>query len=168
MCVCATGVYSLLFLYLLLTMSTFLLNWVNKRPSDCAETENRKKKLALESAETVVENVESPTERTEHIPICWNKSQYDNFKLSYDWLLVENQKLGCAVCKKIMHLGLFGEKNLRISKPWQECSVVSNGKTKDSQMSSLRKKIHEHKNSDAHIKAAEIVQQSEKKQIEKI
>jgi len=30
-------------------------------------------------------------------------------------------------------------------------------------MSSLRKKIHEHKNSEAHIKATNILQQSEKK-----
>jgi hypothetical protein len=37
-------------------------------------------------------------------------------------------------------LGFFGEKNSRISKPWQECSIELNGQTKDSQMSSLRKK----------------------------
>jgi len=50
------------------------------------------------------------------------------------------------------------KKNVRISKPWKECSIESNGQTKDSQMSSLRKKIHEHKNSEA----TNILQQSEK------
>lgn len=143
-------------------MSSFLLNWVNKRPNDSLETENPNKKVALEHPETVVENVES-SDCDVHIPTCWNKSQYDGFKLSYNWLIVQNKKLGCSVCKQITQLGIFGEKNLRISKPWQECSIESNGQTKDSQMSSLRKKIHEHKNSEAHIKATNILQQSEKK-----
>jgi len=40
-------------------MSSFLLNWVNKRPNDSLEIENPNKKVALEHPETVVENVES-------------------------------------------------------------------------------------------------------------
>lgn len=138
-----------------------MLNWVNKRLSDCSETEKPNKKVAIKSTKIVVENVES-SDCDAHIPTCWNKSQYNGFKSSYNWLIVENKKLGGAVCKKLTQLGLFGEKNLHISKPWQECSIESNGKTKDSQMSSLRKKIHEHKNSDSHIKATDILQQSEK------
>lgn len=134
-------------------MSSFLLNWVNKRPNDCPEREKPNKKVASEVA---IENVES-SDCDENIPTCWNKNQYSGFKLSYNWLITENKKLGSVVCKKITQLGLFGEKNLRISKPWQECSIESNGKTKDSPMSSLRKKIHEHKNSDGHIKATDIL-----------
>jgi len=111
----------------------------------------------------VIENVEN-SDYDVHIPTCWNKSQYDGFKLSYNWLIIENKKLGCTVCKKIRQLGLFGEKNVRISKAWQECSIESNGQTKDSQMSSLgTKKIHDHKNSESHIKATNILQESEKK-----
>ena len=108
-------------------MNWFLLNWVNKRPNNSSETEKPNKK-----------NVES-SNCDVHIPTCWNKSQYDGFKLSYNWLIVKNKKLGYTVCKKITRLGLFGEKNLRISKPWQKCSIKSNGQTKDFQMCSLRK-----------------------------
>lgn len=50
-------------------MSSFLLNWVNKRPNDSLETENPNKKVALEHPETVVENVES-SDCDVHIPLA--------------------------------------------------------------------------------------------------
>lgn len=54
-------------------MSSFLLNWVNKRPSDCSETEKSKTKVALKFTEMAIENVES-SDCDSHIPTCWNKS----------------------------------------------------------------------------------------------
>lgn len=164
MCVirCATYVHVNSYNIILFNMSSFLLNWVNKRPSNSTAIEKPAKKIAVESNEDFKnESLDSD------IPTCWNKIQCDNFKTTNNWLIVENKKLGCEICKKIKHLGISAEKNLRISKAWQECSIESNGNTKDSQMSSLRKKIFEHKNSDAHIKATEISQQSKKQQIEK-
>jgi len=72
------------------------------------------------------------------------------------------------ICKNITNLGLsVVDKTLRFSKPWQDCSIISNGKSKESQMSSLRKKIFEHKKSDAHLRAVELHKQSKEKQIEK-
>lgn len=40
-------------------MSSFLLNWANKRLNDSSETEKPNKKVVLEYPETVVENVEN-------------------------------------------------------------------------------------------------------------
>lgn len=72
------------------------------------------------------------------------------------------------ICKNVTNLGLsVVDKTLRFSKPWQDCSIISNGKSKETQMSSLRKKIFEHKKSDAHLKAVDIHKQSKEKQIEK-
>lgn len=88
-------------------MSSFLLNWVNKRP--IAQKQKSLKKVALKYTDIVVENVES-SDCDAHIPTCWNKSLYNGLKSSYNWLIVENKKLGCVVYKKIIQLGLFGEK----------------------------------------------------------
>lgn len=70
-----------------------------KTPSNSSETKMPNKKVALESTEMAIENVEC-SDCDVHIPTCWNISQYDSFKLLYDWLIVENKNLGCPVCKK--------------------------------------------------------------------
>lgn len=96
-------------------MSSFLLNWINKHPSNPIEIEKPAKRIAVESVNKKLKNYESPNS---DIPICWNKSQCKNFKLSNNWLIVENKKLGCGICKRIKHLGESAEKNLSISKTW--------------------------------------------------
>jgi len=106
--------------------------------------------------------------KTSDLPECWNKGQYENFKTVNDRLVVKNKALGFLICKNITNLGLsVVDKTLRFSKPWQDCSIISNGKSKESQMSSLRIKIFEHKTSDAHLRAVELHKQSKEKQIEK-
>lgn len=67
------------------------------------------------------------------------------------WIIVENGGLGCLVCRKVKDLGVLGDKNLRLSKVWQNCTVVPNGKTADSLQSSLRKK-YMNTNTVMHIK----------------
>lgn len=78
---------------------------------------------------------------TSDLPNCWTKGQCENFKTINEWLVFKNKALGCLICKNITNLGLFVvDKTLRFSKPWQDCSIISNGKSKETQMSSLRKK----------------------------
>jgi hypothetical protein len=88
-------------------MSSFLLNLVNKHPNNSSETEKSSKKVALEYPQTVVENVES-FDCDIRIPTYWNRSQYDGFKLSYNWLFVENKKLGCTQWRSQGGEGLRG------------------------------------------------------------
>lgn len=153
-------------------MSSSLLNWVNKRSKSNDECDNlSNKKLCVES-EHILSNKESnkniELHETSDLPECWNKGQYENFKTVNEWLVVKNKALGCLICKNITNLGLsVVDKTLRFSKPWQDCSIISNGNSKETQMSSLRKKIFEHKKSDAHLRAVELHKQSKEKQIEK-
>lgn len=152
-------------------MSSSLLNWVNKRSKSNDECNNSSnKKLCVES-EHILSNKESnknmELQETSDLPECWNKGQYENFKTVNEWLVVKNKALGCLICKNITNLGLsVVDKTLRFSKPWQDCSIISNGNSKETQMSSLRKKIFEHKKSDAHLRAVELHKQSKEKQIE--
>ena len=49
-----------------------------------------------------------------------------------------------------------------ISARWAEGNVTSCGSTREAQLSSLRKKIHEHKNSQAHKEAINIFETAKK------
>jgi len=56
---------------------------------------------------------------------------FDGFKLSYNWLIVEN-KVRLYYMQKNNKIRIIWLKNLRISKPRQECSIESNRQTKNS------------------------------------
>lgn len=140
-----------------------LLNWIKKRTSESEGTQ------PIESTckkNKVDEHVESPSTSSqtipEDIPDCWNLNQLKSFQTDYKWLIVKNKLLGCAVCHKVGTLATFREKNIRLSKVWQDAAVAANGSTKESQQSSLRKKIFEHKNSEAHVIASNIIEQQER------
>lgn len=150
-----------------------LENWLKKRPHKPDETSPiSNKKTVLEKDYQNLPSTSGPSKVDEnsdiikHIPACWNVSQYQAFKENNDWLIVENKALGCLVCGKVDSFAIHSDKNKRVSKPWQECSVTENGKTRESQQSSLRKKIFEHKHSEAHKKAIEILEHAKKKTIE--
>lgn len=69
------------------------------------------------------------------------------------------------ICKNIINLGLYVvNKTLRFPKPWQDCSIISNGKSKKNPKVLFERKKFEHKKSDAHV---EIHEQSKEKQIKK-
>lgn len=101
----------------------------------------------------------------DELPHFLTEEKQKRLKENNNWLIVKKDGLGCMVCQKVQDLGVLSDKNLRLSKVWQKCSVVPNGKTAESIQSSLRKKIYEHKNSDAHKKASEILEKSTKKEI---
>lgn len=74
-------------------------------------------------------NMSQSTISTEDIPSCWSASQCEMFKTGNEWLIGKNKVLGCLVCKKIQTFCATSEKNLRISKAWQECTVTENDMT---------------------------------------
>ncbi|KAE9523797.1 hypothetical protein AGLY_015857 [Aphis glycines] len=88
-------------------MSSFLINWVQKRPNGDFFT-NKKKcvKLTVQPNEETTGNVEN--------------TEKENEKKT-----IKNKSLGCLVCKCITNLGLSFDQNLRLSKPWQDFSIIS-------------------------------------------
>jgi hypothetical protein len=161
-------------------MDAFLINWVKKSEKRQANTEletdnscssSKKPRIKEEVVSKIV--LETPVlndinceDADFDLPVCWNKTQANNFQSANDWLIIKNKSLGCRVCKEIKTLGAYADKNLRLSTVWQDCLVQPNCTTKESQQSSLRKKIFEHKKSEAHNKALEISTQLKKKEID--
>ena len=73
-----------------------------------------------------------------------------------------NGKIGCTSCREVNNLGMIASRGVIISARWAECNVTSCGSTREAQLSSLRKKIHEHKNSQAHKGAINILETAKK------
>lgn len=90
------------------------------------------------------------------IPNCWSHSQYMYFKTANPWLTVANGRLGCSACKNIKGLGVKATQGVQLSVEWMECRVSHHGLTVIAQKDSLRKKIHAHKISKAHMQAIEV------------
>lgn len=145
-------------------------NKVHNVENDTVPTLTKKLKLDTEakSAERRSESEIQDKDKDDELEVLQllTKEQLEKLKSNHSWLVVEKKGFGCSVCKQVNNLGIFADKNLRISKVWVDCSVFYNGTTKESQQSSLRKKIYEHRNSDAHNKATEIVEKSTKKSID--
>lgn len=101
------------------------------------------------------------------IPGCWTRDQLQNFKMKYKWLVVSNKALGCSTCRSVQGLSAHKSKGMKLSPEWITISVVSYGSTKEKQQMSLRKKISEHKESNCHKKAIEIIQNRHEGAIER-
>jgi len=69
-----------------------------------------------------------------------------------------NGKIGCASCHEVNNFRMRASRDVIISARWAEGNVTSCGSTREAQLSSLRKKIHEHKNSPAHKEAINILE----------
>ena len=69
----------------------------------------------------------------------------------YPWLLCKNGKLGCDFCVSAKGLGPHRTRGLYLSPEWQTTNVTYNGLSQKAKLSSLRKKIFKHLNSDAHV-----------------
>uniref|UniRef100_A0A8C8RZV8 E3 SUMO-protein ligase KIAA1586-like n=1 Tax=Pelusios castaneus TaxID=367368 RepID=A0A8C8RZV8_9SAUR len=92
-------------------------------------------------------------------PECWTTEQYIKFKKDNNWLFVASGKLGCIVCRDVANMGhakLSGCK-MTLSDPWVGGAIRPYGVTKSAQQTSLRKKIHDHRTSNAHNAAAKVL-----------
>ena len=95
-------------------------------------------------------------------PLIWNKQQYEEFKRKNSCMYAINGKIGCTSCREVHTLGMRASRGVIISARWAEDNVTSCGSTREAQLSSLRKKIHEHKNSQAHKEAINILETAKK------
>jgi hypothetical protein len=93
-------------------------------------------------------------------PAIWTAQQAEDFKSGNPWLMFSNGCMGCKTCKEVNHFGAFKRQGLKISDAWAACSVTFNGKQRQSQLSSLRKKIYEHAKGHSHTTAEELLKKS--------
>src|SRR4051812_20095327 len=88
----------------------------------------------------------------ENWPSCWSVSQCLKFKKDNSWLIVLNQKLGCNACRTVGMLR-NSQSQITVAAEWSECQIKPYGTSVHQQQMSLRKKIHQHKESKAHNSA---------------
>jgi len=83
----------------------------------------------------------SPDSDENKFPSIWTPKQADEFQKDHPWLLFSNGCLGCRTCKQVKNFGVFKTQGIKTSKRWLECCVTFNGKTRQTQLSSLRKRF---------------------------
>ena len=99
-------------------------------------------------------------------PDCWTSTQLLEKQKEYPWLIVNNKQIGCNICQEVSALGPESAVGVHISSEWAKSCVSEYGDTRKKQLLSLRKKIHDHKSSTAHIACTRILQTARKKTIE--
>uniref|UniRef100_A0A3P9I7V3 DUF4371 domain-containing protein n=1 Tax=Oryzias latipes TaxID=8090 RepID=A0A3P9I7V3_ORYLA len=95
-------------------------------------------------------------------PSIWTKEQYEQFKEKNEWIFAKNGMLGCQKCHTVKDLGVASSRGVNIAPNWVAGKICPSGHTRDVQLSSLRKKIHEHKNSAAHKEVVKILETAKK------
>lgn len=97
-------------------------------------------------------------------PSVWKNEQYEEFRRKNEWLYAHNGKLGCTPCHDVKHLGpgVQASRGVNITVQWAEGKICPNGKSREAQLSSLRKKIKDHRDSSAHNDAIKILETAKK------
>ncbi|KAF3840297.1 hypothetical protein F7725_019014, partial [Dissostichus mawsoni] len=95
-------------------------------------------------------------------PSIWKEEQYEQFKQKNEWMYAHNGRLGCTPCHDVKDLGVMASRGVNIAIQWADGKIIPAGQSRDVQLSSLRKKIREHKNSAAHNEAVKILQTANK------
>jgi len=81
---------------------------------------------------------------------------WENKLKTYPWLICGSGKIGCKICSNATNLGLLKAHGLKVSREWSTTSVDFSGRSRSTQLSSLRKKCFIHAKSQFHIKAEKI------------
>ncbi|KAJ4924371.1 hypothetical protein JOQ06_000611 [Pogonophryne albipinna] len=95
-------------------------------------------------------------------PSIWKEEQYEQFQQKNEWMYAHNGRLGCTPCHDVKDLGVMASRGVNIAIQWADGKIIPAGQSRDVQLSSLRKKIREHKNSAAHNEAVKILQTANK------
>lgn len=99
-------------------------------------------------------------------PDIWTLNIWHEKKTTYPWLVCKAGKLGCSTCSALSNLSVYKSPGVVISPEWSGCNVNYNGSNRKAQLSSLRKKIKEHKESEAHKRSVLIMKKSERGTLE--
>ena len=71
-------------------------------------------------------------------------------------------KVGYTPCREVNNFGVRASRGVNISTQWADGNVTFYGSTRTVQLSSLRKKIYEHRNSKAHQNAINVLETAKK------
>ena len=80
-------------------------------------------------------------------PLIWTEQQYEQ---KNSWIYAGDSKVGCTPCHEVNNLGVRASRGVNISTQWADGNGTFYGSTRTVQLSLLRKKISEHRNSQAH------------------
>ena len=95
-------------------------------------------------------------------PLIWSEQQYEEFEQKNSWMYASDGKVGCTPCRDVNNLGGRASRGVNISTQWADGNVTCYGSTRTVQLSPLRKKIREHRNSKAHQEAITILETAKK------
>ena len=95
-------------------------------------------------------------------PLIWTEQQYEEFRQKNCWMYASDGKVGCTLCHEVNNLGVKASRGVNISIQWADGNVTFYGSTRTVQLSSLRKKICEHRNLKAHQDAINILETAKK------
>jgi hypothetical protein len=100
-------------------------------------------------------------------PDIWSHEVWKNKKKDYPWLTCRDGKLGCDICSKVS-ISVHKRPGVAISAEWAQCCISYYGQSREAKLTSLRKKMKEHKDSTAHSMAERISREAESKTLEKV
>uniref|UniRef100_A0A3B3C8Y0 DUF4371 domain-containing protein n=1 Tax=Oryzias melastigma TaxID=30732 RepID=A0A3B3C8Y0_ORYME len=125
--------------------------------------------VSLRNANCIEEPTETPGPSSRgdpfllpEYPSIWTKEQYEQFEEKNEWIFAKNGMLGCQKCHSVKDLGVASSRGVNIAPNWVAGKICPSGHTRDVQLWSLRKKIHEHKNSAAHKEVVKILETAKK------
>ena len=95
-------------------------------------------------------------------PLIWTAQQYEEFKQKNSWMYASDVKEECTPCHEVNILRVRASRGVNISTQWADGNVTLYGSTRTVQLSSLQKKICEHRNSKAHLDAINILETAKK------
>ncbi|KAK4880731.1 hypothetical protein RN001_008877 [Aquatica leii] len=101
------------------------------------------------------------------LPTCWTTNQAEEFRKKYDWLIIQDRKLGCTNCRQAgsnQYESALKIAHVQPAPQWVDINIKKNGLTKIKQQASLRKKLNEHEHSRAHQKIVELIKKIEAKE----
>jgi len=101
-------------------------------------------------------------------PDIWTEEMWRRKQDAYPWIDCKAGKLGCKVCTSISDLSVFKTQGSRLADEWRSYTVTYSGKDKSGMLTSLRKKIIKHKESNGHTTAQRIQENAKKETLEKV
>lgn len=147
-----------------------IASFFNRRPVDQTISSEVGNKNNDNNNETVTSGPTKPDSQGVKCdwPDVWTMDMWGKKKVSYPWIDCRNGMLGCKICSDLSSLGAFKTERISLSNEWRSYGIKSNGSNRDAQLKSLRKKIIEHKQSQAHLAAQRIIDTSKKQSIETV
>lgn len=103
---------------------------------------------------------------TEKWPEDWNEKQIEAFKTKYFWLDAKDGRLGCTECQYGLSKGLsiMKDQGIAVSNEWAKYLISPiDCEDRSKRLTSLRKKISKHLNSEAHTRILKLKKKSERK-----